>query len=508
MEYNLTKNSVRTAGWLLDTVSEEPVDVDLTLPDYCPDIERILKCSLIPKIYMANVSGDRLNVEGGACIRVIYLDGGKGCLRSFEHIAPFSQSFPLKDSPEQCAVYVDAKPEYINCRAMSPRKLSLHGAFSLYARVAVEKPLDYYAYEGDDLQIKSDTEQVSALGGLCSDMFSLQEEVPMNGKPPVGSLITHRLNARITELKAIHNKIMLSAEGRLELMYQPSGEDNGVECMSYSFPISHIADCEGVEDGDMIDGRLDVMTYDLTVSDDALDGSSVLNLDMKLCFNAMCWRGEEITLMADAFSTQVEAQPRISPLSFCCERKRLHFTDIAKESIKLDGDNFARVIDVHCERIQVGAAISGGAPLLTSKATINVLYENADGEMKHLTRDIDFNYNPTVDNCDSIEGATACVDSLSYRIIDECTIELRAEIDYHLTVCKNVSRSAVTAVSADDDAPKKTNDSALILYYADDGEQIWDISKRFCSRPSDILAENALEDEVLHGDMMLLIPTA
>ena len=505
MEYNLTKNSVMTAGWLLDTVSEEPVDVDVTLPDYCPDIERILKCCLIPKVYMANVSGDRLNVDGGACVRVIYLDGGKGCVRSFEHTVPFSQNFPLKDSPDRCAVYTDVKPEYINCRALSPRKLSLHGAFSLYARIAVPKPLEYRTYDGDDLQIKTASSPVSALSGLCCDMFSLTEDVPMNGKPSVSSVISHQLRMRITELKAIHNKIMVTAEGRLELVYL-SGDD--IECMTCVFPISHIADCEGVEDGDVIDGRPDVLTYDMSRTDDSPDGSSVLSLDMKLCFNALCWREHVITLIEDAYSTETEAQPTLSPMTFCTRRQRLSFTDIAKECIGLDDDSFARVIDVHCERIQVSAAVSGGAPLLSSKAAIDVLYENAEGDTKYLSRDVDFNYNPSVDDCDAVEGVTACIDSLSYRIINEHTIELRAEIVYRMTVCRNISRSAVTAVTADDDAPIKTADSALILYYADKGERIWDISKRFCSRPSDILAENELEEDVLTGDVMLLIPTA
>ncbi len=509
MEYNLCKQSVAVAGWLLDTVSEEPVDVDLTLPDYCPDIERILKCELIPKLYMANVSGDRLNVEGGVCARIIYLDGGKGCVRSFEHTAPFSQSFPLKDSPDRCAVYADTKPEYLNCRALSPRKLSLHGAFSLYARVAAEQPMEYFSCDEDqELQVKTVSEHISALSGLCCEMFSVQEEVPMNGKPPVNALISHRLRARVTELKVIPNKIMLSAEGRLELNYLAGDGENGVESMSYTFPISRIIDCEGVGEGDVIDERLDVMTYDLSLSDDALDGSSVLNLDMKLCFNALCWRDREITLMEDAFSTGVEAQPQYSPLTFCCHRRRMRFTDIAKVSIGFDGETCARVTDVHCERIQVSAAVSGGAPLLTSKATVSILYENADGEIKQLTRDVDLDYNPAVEDCDGVEGVTACVDSLSYRIIDENTIELRAEIGYQLIVCRTASRTAVTAVTADDDAPLRQPDSALILYYADEGERIWDISKRFCSRPADILTENALEDETLQDSMMLLIPTA
>lgn len=507
MEYHLSVKSVAAAGWLLDTVSEEPVDVDITLPDYCPDIERILKCSLIPKIYMANVSGDRLNIEGGACVRVLYLDGEKGCLRSYEHTAPFSQSFPLKDSPGRYAVCVDTKPEYLNCRAMSPRKLGLHGAFSLYARVAAEKPAEYRACDDPgDLQLKTVTEEVSALSGLCCEMFPLREDVPMNGKPPLSAILSYRLQTRLTELKAIRGKIMVTGEGRLELMYLSAEE--GVECMSYAFPISHIADCEGVEDGDLIDGRLDVMSCDLSHSDDALDGSSVLGLEMKLCFHALCWRGAQITLIEDAFSTCAAAQPKLSPLTFCTHRQCLRFTDIAKECISLDGETFAHVIDVHCERIRVSAAVSGGAPLLSAKAEISVLYQNADNEMKHLSREIDFDYNPSVDDCDSVDSATADIDSLSYRIVDEQTIELRAEITYRMTVCRNVSRMAVTEITADDDAPQRKPDSALILYYADGGEQIWDISKRFCSRPADILSENDIEGDTLPDDRMLLIPTA
>ena len=85
MEYHLTKKSINTVRCALDTAVEQAVDIDLTLPDYCPDIERILSCTLMPQIYMSNVSGDRLSVEGGATVRILYLDGNKGCMRSYEY---------------------------------------------------------------------------------------------------------------------------------------------------------------------------------------------------------------------------------------------------------------------------------------------------------------------------------------------------------------------------------------------------------------------------------------
>ena len=508
MEYHLKKKSLGCPKTLLDTVSEQPVDIDLTLPDYCPDIERILKCELVPRVYLANVSGDRLTAEGGACVRVMYLDSEKGCARSFEYTAPFSESFPLKDSPNDSTVYVDTKPEYINCRALSPRKLSLHGAFSLYARVVVKDDLCYAAYdEGDDLQVLAEELSASELCGLCSDTFSVREDVELSGQPEITAFITHRLTARITELKAISGKIMLTGEGRLELMYL-SGSDSGIEQLSCAFPISRVIDCEGVGEDSVIDARLQVMTYDLSLNDDALGGSAVLSVDAKLCFNALCYEERPISLIRDAFSTERDISLRSEPFTCASQTRCLSYTDISKASVTLEGEELKKVIDVHANRIIVSAAVSGGAPLLSARMNVGILYENTDGETRCIDRDLDLSYNPSVDDIDSVDAVSATADSLSYRIVDAHTLELRGEVCYRMTVSRRISRSAPVAITADEEASSYADDDALILYYADAGESIWDIGKRFHARPDAIREENAVEGESLTADLMLLIPTA
>ena len=42
MEFNQENRTFRAPSTVLDTVAEQLTDVDLTLPDYCPDIEKIL----------------------------------------------------------------------------------------------------------------------------------------------------------------------------------------------------------------------------------------------------------------------------------------------------------------------------------------------------------------------------------------------------------------------------------------------------------------------------------
>ena len=51
MDYLLKNKYLYSVSEVLDTVVQQAVDLDFTLPDYCADIEKILKCTLVPKIH-------------------------------------------------------------------------------------------------------------------------------------------------------------------------------------------------------------------------------------------------------------------------------------------------------------------------------------------------------------------------------------------------------------------------------------------------------------------------
>ena len=368
--------------------------------------------------------------------------------------------------------------------------------------------LDYYTYDdGGDLQVRGERIDASGLCGLCSESFSVQEDIPVSTSSEMSALLSHRLSARITELKAIHNKIMLNAELRLELMYLGDIEQCEVECMSYNIPISRVIDCDGVDENAVIDGRLDVLSYDIRLGDDALDGSALLGLDAKLCFNALCYAQEQIEVLSDAFSTERDVEVRLVPFSCSTGTICRSYTDIGKANVSI-GEGIGRVIDVHCEKLNVTSNVTDGTVVLAAKVCVGILFENTDGDIRYVERDVEFTYQPDTDGCDCVESARASLDSLSYRMLDANSIELRAELCYRLTLSCRKSCSAVAQISADDDAPARTSDGTLILYYADGSDSVWDISKRFSSCPQDIIAENHLETDQVDSGMMLLIPTA
>lgn len=78
MDYSVNKEELAVSEIVFDECQEQPVDLDFGLPDYCPDIQRILKCQVYPRITMRNISGDRLEVEGTASVKLLYLDEENG----------------------------------------------------------------------------------------------------------------------------------------------------------------------------------------------------------------------------------------------------------------------------------------------------------------------------------------------------------------------------------------------------------------------------------------------
>lgn len=69
---------------------EQPIECDITLPEYLPDIQRVLKCSLTAHISSVQKTGDRVTADGTGRLSVLYMsDTGK--LQCLEQGVPFSR---------------------------------------------------------------------------------------------------------------------------------------------------------------------------------------------------------------------------------------------------------------------------------------------------------------------------------------------------------------------------------------------------------------------------------
>ncbi len=134
MEYKLKKDRIAVCEIAFDSFTELPIESDLLLPDYCPDIVKVLKCQARPAFSKTEVSGDKCILEGATAITVYYT-GEDGQLRTSEHKVDFLKTLELKTTPQNPIVFCSLKEDYLNCKAINQRRIDVRGAFTVTVKI-------------------------------------------------------------------------------------------------------------------------------------------------------------------------------------------------------------------------------------------------------------------------------------------------------------------------------------------------------------------------------------
>ena len=127
MELELRRQTVPSFETILEETVEQPVECDALLPDYCPDIRRILKCTLTPVPVGKTITAGRLEVEGLATLNILYISAGGEPARG-EYKVPFTRMLELHGEAEDPIITVGMLPGPVSCRAVNQRRLEIRGS--------------------------------------------------------------------------------------------------------------------------------------------------------------------------------------------------------------------------------------------------------------------------------------------------------------------------------------------------------------------------------------------
>lgn len=507
MEFNQENRTFSTPVTVLDTVAEQLADVDLTLPDYCPDIEKILKCTLTPKIQSKSLSGGQLQIDGYCVVNVMYVESIKKTIRCCEQSVNFSQSFSVKETPDNPVIITKTKPEYINCRALSPRRLVMHGAFSLYAAVLTGAKTSIYSNGDSNLETCKKTVSCADLKSFCQEQFNVCEEVSVADKPAIESILHSNVGVNITDAKAVTGKLMINGEINLKLFYLSDVESGETGKIDYLLPFNQIVDCEGIDENTVNNVSCDVMSYDIRLKNDVLSEKPSIIVDVKLCVTEEGYviGDEEITV--DAYSVQVASKPEFEQMTVINEIAPISESHMEKISVKVDDGKISKILDIYTESITSEASHNDSTLKLSGKINICMLALNEENIPVFIERSCDYehSFNSTSD-FDSLKRIEVHTSSLSYRLSDDNTVEIRCELKLCACAEKTERLRAVCGIELFEDKPIVSDNCALTLYFAKQGENLWDIAKAHNTRLDLLLAENSAENLTLDSSQMLLIP--
>lgn len=507
MEFNLNKTPVGIISPVLDTVAEQPVDIDFTLPDFCSDIERIIRCKISPKIFSRNISGGKLQIDGSVVVTVLYTDENNK-LRACEQNMSFSSSFALKSVPDNAVIETGTKCEYVNCRALSRRRLSIHGAFSLYAKVIYKSSFDLFS-PCDDETLEYNTRSVTcySLDSLCQEQFNCGDELQVGNKPSVDCILDAQAKINITSTKVVDEKLMLEGELGVKLLYT-SSESDSPDMIDYIIPVSRVIDCEGLKSGDIVYPRAEILSCDIRLKNDILSDNPVVDADCRVCITVEGYSEKECEIVLDAFSTKHLTEIQRTRVTIPENISVVSDNTMRKDTVSIGDNNVSEIIDFRCVCHNENSSISNNNLNTCYKLIFNILAVNSDNRYVDIERSVEFSAETEInDDFNEVKNVSSYVQSVSYRLTGDNNIETRCELKTSALISDNRQYSIVSSVDIDEESLIKTPDSSLVLYFAENGESLWDIAKMYNTRLKRITEENTVSGDILREDTMLMIPT-
>lgn len=507
MELNLQRQSITINEIVYDGFVEQPVECDALLPDYCPDIVKILKCAVTTHIGSTTVTAERLTVEGHASAHVYYCSD-QGAVRHTEYKIPFAKTVDLRSAPSHPVVTVKPSVDYVNCRAVNQRRVDIRGAISLGVKVSDTKEEQVISdAQGGGLQLRRDMVQATDLVGQHDVTFPVTEDLELGfGKAPVNTVLRTDCRVNVQDYKVVSGKVVAKGEFLLHICYQPLEDENRLEVMEYALPLSQIIDADGTDEDCICDVEMMVASCDVQPRQNG-DGEYLLfAVDARVRAAVTVYRHKEIPVATDCYSTRFECNSQNRPVSFV---RLLHIARDSvtnKASLELP-EGVESVLDAWCDVEGLQWKPESGGVSVSMKLMVSLFAKMQDGEVSYFEQITEETHQFAIQGgCRNLSfEPSADVLSCAYSLTGG-KIELRSEIILRGSVLCEVRCNSLGGITLDETKPKAKAQNKLYIYYADEGESVWNIAKRYNTSASAIWEENSVEDDILPGKAMLLIP--
>lgn len=507
MDFSVKKEPVFVTEVIYDGQAEQGVEFDYVLPDYYPDIFRILRCTLRPGIVSCNISGDKLILDGVICITALYLSEGGG-MECVEHRYSYSKTVDLPKSADNGTVTVEPKADYTTCRAVSGRRIDVRGAVSFRIKVENITPFEIITdIEGCNIQTRKN--KVSCTRKLTAGkQFVVREDIGVSGiDGTVKAVVSCDATAVVNDCKIIADKVVLKGEAKLKALYLV-GSDNGtyLQTMEAEIPLSQIVDMQGIDERHTCYALFRVLSCALTVKSADDDASGVFGCELTIGSQITATLEESIYPVTDMYSTSYESSYTTSALKTESDHRFISRTLNIKQLIECENGIPDSVTDAECFVSEIICRPCENGELKVSGKLLCFISAVKDGEPvfieKNLPFDVTEQLGMVTDGC--VIQPVVNISSVSYSITDD-GIEIRCSLLMQGCMYVCGTSQIIKQIELNENAEKqKRDDYSLKLYFADENEDVWNIAKRYNTSAAAIESENEVTDGKVSG--LLLIP--
>ena len=507
MELKIFRDALPAAGANCTVKAELPLETEILISDYLPPVFKLVKCFAKPVVLQKQLQPGKLTLEGYLRCIVYYQGEDDAGLCQTEQKLPFNKVLELPEFAFTAwTAQVEGQTEYLNCRSVTPRRIEVRGAFGLVASVYTQQKTEVLTALADGgIEQQLTTLEGVRRAAVLDKLITVEGELAFPSPP--AAILDIAGTASLHDLKVLNAKAV--AKGTLHVLcaWRAEGE-SALQSQSLDLPFNQVLDVEGLSE----DCRCLCVAEPVGFTATQGEGEAPGSLSATVMLRLRAWRPYQLQCVADAFSTQFETEPVMQNLRTEALLCALNETATLTGSGPLpDAGAQLRACFVSYGPVSISQQSGqGGGWALTARATATAFAENSLGELDSYEKTLELSVPIPAEVPAGMQLQPECwlsTDSVQCTCTGgtlTVTITARAEG----AILGRSTRQGIGSISLGEALTPADPEITLRIYYAQEGEALFDIARRFHVPPAQMLAANGLDPDtrVLTQAQHFLVP--
>lgn len=465
-------------------VVNSDISEDFTLPDYYPEIRRVLYVREDIPTPARFISGNKIDVNGVVDYTLVYVNSDGGVC-SAPLSAEYSFALPIEnvgdfELGEGVTVMAHTYADSSNVRVSAPRKLQirshLRSAVSAYGKMLCEDNFSGLQSEGSIERLYGE----SVCGDIVcesSDVITLEDEYQLPSEECGVALADGGVYIEDSRIEG--EMIRIRGEAVIRILVSCANQVR--ETVTRRLPFEAETDIDGIAaEGDAL-VRVSGTLTDLALNVEDGRVMTEANVVLEVCVG----QNKPIRYTKDIYSVEQEseAQMRLYRMPVVLENRNLNFTQ--SDKIELSELNFpqgAEIVHTYGNAVFDQAEVEGGKCVLSGSCKYDLICLT-EGEYSHVEVKLPFKHELDMDSDIESFDATAHIMSCKVRNDGEF-LNFDSEIFAACTLMGRNDTEIVEQVSFGEGREESAN--RWIVYYVTPEDDIWNIAKRYGVREADI----------------------
>ena len=294
-------------------VSQITLDDDYNVPDYRPDIMKVLKENGELRFDEVKAANKAVWVKGSLVFHILYQceqsDGKISCLKGE---IPFQEKLNIDGLQENGEVHAAGEIEDLTVGVINSRKLSIRAVVVLRAS-AEEQVLEEFTSRLElpgDYQQKTGTWGALNLLASCRDVCRQKSEIVLpSNKPNVREILWRSVELRNVESHVEDGKAVVTGEILAAVLYSEEEESERLQWYETTVPLECAADCDAAGENCIFKISAVPLSAELEIKPDYDGEERILVLELSVSVDVRVWREEEMELLTDLYSLREKAVP-------------------------------------------------------------------------------------------------------------------------------------------------------------------------------------------------------